>query len=266
MTSNVVAEEAPQRQGNDVARVHADLRSMILDCTLEPGRRISQTELSRLTGAGRTPLREALRMLQQEGLVRAELNKGITIAALDLDDLDCIYAYRVSIEAVAVRITVPLLTDLELHELDRTITLMGAAIERGDRDEFELPHRRFHQLLVSHVQDSARARLAIDAERAERVRRLLMQGDRHSLGKADSEHREILAAAHARDGVAASRLLASHLARSAFYVAAQLEPTYDTVLTRTALRTVLGEEVLQVPKWGGGRTPVGAGTGREKGA
>jgi DNA-binding GntR family transcriptional regulator len=264
MSSTVGADEAPLRSGNDVGRVHADLRSMILDCTLEPGLRISQTELSRMTGAGRTPLREALRMLQQEGLVKAELNKGITIAALDLDDLDCIYAYRVSIEAAAIRVTVPVLTDLELHELDRTMVQMGAAIEEGDRNEFELPHRRFHQLLVSHVQEGARARMAIDGDRAERVRRLLMQGDQQSFGKAHGEHSEILAAAHARDGITASRLLASHLARSAFYVAAQLEPTYDTVLTRTALRMVLGEETPQAPKRIVGSERANAGDRREK--
>ena len=264
MTSSLRAEDSPLRAGNDVGRVHADLRSMILDCTLEPGRRISQTELSRLTGAGRTPLREALRMLQQEGLVTSELNRGITIAALDLDDLDCVYAYRVSIEAAAVRITVPQLTDLEFHELERTITLMGAAIERGDRDEFELPHRRFHQLLVAHVQDGARARMAIDADRAERVRRMLMKGDQHSLAKADGEHREILAACRERDGVAASRLLASHLARSAFYVAAQLEPTYDTVLTRTALRMALGEDKPQPQRRSTGREAAAVSISRQE--
>jgi DNA-binding GntR family transcriptional regulator len=253
MTSTIRAVDAPLRPGTDVGRVHADLRSMILDGTLEPGRRISQAELSRLTDAGRTPLREALRMLQQEGLVKAELNKGITIAALDLDDLDCIYAYRVSMESTAIRITVPLLTDPELQELDGTMTQMGAAIERGDRDGFDVPHRRFHQLLLSRVQEGARARMAVDADRAERVRRLLIQGDEHAFARAHSEHREIQAAAHARDGVVASRLLASHLSRSAFYVAAQLEPTYDTVLTRTALRTVLGEELPRVSQKTAGR-------------
>ncbi|MFG1646321.1 GntR family transcriptional regulator [Amycolatopsis sp. NPDC049252] len=239
---------APRRAGDDVIQVHARLRSMILDCTLEPGSKVTQAELSRLTDAGRTPLREALRMLQQEGLVKAELNKRITIAAFDLDKLDCTYAYRISIEAAAIRVTASLLSTAEFDELDRTLVDMGEAIERRDRDEFEGPHRRFHQMLVSHVQEGARARMAIDADWAERVRRFVMQGDQHSLARADAEHREILEACRARDGVRASRLLASHLARSAFYVAAQLEPTYDTILTRTALRMVLGDELAQTAK------------------
>lgn len=142
--------------------------------------------------------------------------KRITIASFDLDD-----------------------------ELERALVEMEGAIDRNDRDEFELPHRRFHQLLVSHVQQGARTRMAIDADSSERVRRFLMQDDRHSLSKADAEHRAIVEACRARDGAQASYLLASHLARSAFYVTAQLEPTYDTILTRTALRMVLGEDSAQ---------------------
>lgn len=240
--------DAPRRAGDDVIQVHAKLRSMILDCTLVPGTRVTQAELSRLTNAGRTPLREALRLLQQEGLIQTELNKRITIAPFDLDKLDCTYAYRVSIEAAAIRITAPLLSSSDFDQLDRTLVEMGDAIERRDRDEFEGPHRLFHQILVSRVQEGARARMAIDADSAERVRRFVMQGDQHSLARADSEHREILSACRARDGAQASRLLASHLARSAFYVAAQLEPTYDTILTRTALRMVLGDEMAQTSK------------------
>jgi DNA-binding GntR family transcriptional regulator len=239
----VMREEVGRRRINDdVARARATLRGLIIDCALEPGSRVTQAELSRLTGAGRTPLREALRMLQQEGLVKAELNKRITIASFDLDELDCAYAYRVSIEAAAIRVTAPLLTDGELAELERALGHMREAIDRVDRDAFELPHRRFHQLLVAHVQQCARTRIALDADRAERARRFLMQGDHHALSRADAEHHAIFDACRAHDGIQASRLLAKHLAGSAFHVAAKLEPTYDTVLTRMALRAVLGDD------------------------
>lgn len=236
------------RSGGEVAQVYAELRQMILDGTLEPGRRVAQIELSKLTGGGRTPLREALRMLQQEGLVHAVRNKGIRIAPFDLDELDCIYGYRVSMEATATEISVPQLTNAELAELDRTMADMQAAIEIGDRHAFELPHRQFHFLIVSHVQEGALARLALDSDRAERYRRLLMRGDRYALSNADAEHQAITAACHQRDGALAARLMANHLARSAFRICVQLEPTYDPVLTRTALRTVLGTQADTVDK------------------
>jgi len=234
--------EAPPREGLDVVRVHAMLRSLILDCTLEPGRRVSQSELSRLTGAGRTPLREALRMLQQEGLVTSEANRGVTIAPFDLDELDCLYAYRVSLESAAIRITVPLLTRGDYAQLEQAVSDMTAAVESGDSDEFEDPHRRFHQLLVGHVQKPARARMARDAEKSERFRRLMIHTDQQVTVTSEREHREILDACIRRDDITASHLLANHLARSAIYVAAELDPTYAPVLTRMAIRTVVGTD------------------------
>jgi len=233
---------APVRNGDEVAQAYVDIRNMILDGRLDPGLRVAQSELSRLTGVGRTPLREALRMVQQEGLVTAERNKGITIAPFDLEELDCIYGYRVSMESTAARVSVPALTADDLDALDQSMRDMRAASELGDRDAYELPHRAFHLRIVSRVQERAKARMALDSDRSERYRRLLMRGDRFALINADAEHHEIVEACRRRDGATASRLLANHLARSAFHVVVQLDPTYDPILTRTSLRTVLGTE------------------------
>lgn len=249
-------DETPRRRiGDDVVQVHAALRTLILDCKLEPGQRVTQAELSRLTGAGRTPLREALRMLQQEGLVKSELNKRVTIASLDLDEVDCTYAYRVSLESVAVRLSAPRMTAEDLAELDRLMDEMAAALAHLDRDEFEVPHRRFHKLLVSHVKEVARERMALDADVSERVRRFLMHEDVSTMAVADGEHREILNACHQGDGDKAAQLLAKHLARSAFYVTEHLDPTYDAALTRTALQTVVGASPPPADPVDGERAP-----------
>ena len=64
----------PDKRRSRVA-VHARLRQLILDGTLPPGSLLSQLQLSRALGVSRTPLREALRMLQEEGLVDAEPNQ-----------------------------------------------------------------------------------------------------------------------------------------------------------------------------------------------
>jgi len=232
---------ASARTGDDVQRAHAALRDMILELSLEPGRRISQAELSRLSGAGRTPLREALRMLEQEGLVTSAPNRGVTISPFDLDDLDSLYAYRVSMEPAAIRVSTPLMGDHDLLALDRVADAMTACIGQDDYGAFENHHRSFHELLLVGAQAGARKRIALDAERAERFRRVMVHREHGSLGFGEVEHRAILEAVRGGDGVRASHLLASHLARSAFQVAAQLDPTYDPVLTRTVLRMVLGE-------------------------
>lgn len=236
------AVEPRTRSGDDATNVYRELRRRILNGDLEPGVRVAQSKLAELVGVGRTPLREALRMLQQEGLVLAVRNKGIRISPIDLEELDCIYGFRVAMEATAARISVPLMSVRDFEELAETMAQMKPAIEQGDRDAYEQPHRRFHELLMNHVQPTAQRRIELDSERAERYRRLFMQGDRTALATADDEHREIIEACEARDGERAAALVAHHLARSAFHVAVQLDPTFNPVMTRTALTMVLGPD------------------------
>lgn len=229
------------RTGNGVAQAHAALRSLILTCEIEPGTRVSLAELSRRSGAGRTPLREALRMLEQEGLVTSSPNRGVTISPFDLDELDCLYAYRVSMEATAIRVSTPLMTPEDFDRLGEAMKRMDVAIDQRDTNSFQHAHRDFHGLLLAHTQQGVRARLALDDERSERFRRLLIQREEGTLVNAQREHEAIIDAQRRRDAIQASRLLASHLARSAFHVAGQLDPTYEPALTRMALRIVIGE-------------------------
>ena len=243
--SEGIEVEARTRTGDDATNVYEVLRRKILNGDLEPGLRVAQATLAELVGVGRTPLREALRMLQQEGLVLAVRNKGIRISPIDLEELDCIYGFRVAMEATAARISIPMMSSRDHQDLAETMAQMQPAIEKGDRDAYEQPHRRFHMLLMNHVQPTAQRRIEADSDRAERYRRLLMQGDRNALAIADQEHREIVQACQDRDGELAAALVANHLARAAFHVAVQLDPTFNPVMTRTALTMVLGPDRAQ---------------------
>src|SRR5947207_14730102 len=99
-------------------------RRAIVRCEIRRGVQLSQRELSQLTGVGRTPLREALRMLQREGLVEAEPNHRVRVADFSIPDLEQLYAMRISLEALAIRLTVPLLQGDELRRLEGFLTHM----------------------------------------------------------------------------------------------------------------------------------------------
>src|SRR5438477_323578 len=97
--------------------VHDRLRESILKGEFDPRVPISQVQLAARLGVSRTPLREALRMLQREGLIDSEPNRRVRVAELSLADLEQPYASRVLLEALAVRLTVPAYTEADLAEL-----------------------------------------------------------------------------------------------------------------------------------------------------
>ena len=74
-----------------VPPLHAYLRSCILDGRLPPGTKLSQATLADQLGVSRTPMREVLRMLQEEGLVTSEPNQRMRVAGLDPVELDSDY-------------------------------------------------------------------------------------------------------------------------------------------------------------------------------
>src|SRR3979409_583912 len=86
--------------------LHDHLRRLILDGAIPNGTSISQVELAERLGVSRTPLREAMKMLQAEGLVHAEHNRRAHATSLDVGDIDTVYGCRVLLEATGVLVTV----------------------------------------------------------------------------------------------------------------------------------------------------------------
>src|SRR5207237_8971315 len=111
------------RDSTEVA--YLQLRRAIVRCEIPSGVQLSQRELSQLTGVGRKPLSNALRMLQREGLVEAEPNHRVRVADFSISDLEQLYAMRISLEALAIRLTVPLLQADELRRLEGFFTEMA---------------------------------------------------------------------------------------------------------------------------------------------
>lgn len=95
------------------------LRVAILDGILPPGARLRQEDLATAFNTSRIPVREALRVLEYEGLARSEPHRGFTVTALDADQIEEIYELRTVLETHAVRVAIPLLTQPDLDELQQ---------------------------------------------------------------------------------------------------------------------------------------------------
>ncbi len=140
-----------------IPALHAYLRECVLDGTLTPGTKLSQVALADQLGVSRTPLREVLRMLQEEGLVEIEPNQRTRVAGLDPQELDDVYASRILLETLALSMTLDSFTGAYQREARRMLTAMRQAAKSGDFGTWFDSHGEFHRLITAGCRDRAAA-------------------------------------------------------------------------------------------------------------
>jgi DNA-binding GntR family transcriptional regulator len=139
------ALETPSLVDLAVARLRAD----ILSGGTEPGERLVEEQLTRRFGISRAPLREALRLLAQQGLVDHFPRRGARVATLTGDDLQELYGVRDVLERYAVEQAFPIQDPRRLVALHAELDAMRVAEEAGDRFAMAEAHRQFHVALVA---------------------------------------------------------------------------------------------------------------------
>jgi DNA-binding GntR family transcriptional regulator len=241
-----MSEREPQENGvparQSAEYVHRRVREAILEAELPPGQIMSQVALAEELGVSRTPLREALRMLQGEGLVEARTNRRVRVAPISPSDLEELYSVRIVLEAQALRLAVPRMSQEHIARLEGSIAEMAHFAAQRDMRRWLVPHSEYHRQLTRLAGERFEALLSQLFDHAERYRRLHLGHGPSAWATAD--HREILDAVKLDDAQTAATLLAQHLARTAFEVAEILEPGYDL----PSLHQVLAELGAQPPR------------------
>ncbi len=210
-----------------VPPLHAYLRACILDGRLPPGTKLSQATLADQLGVSRTPLREVLRMLQEEGLVTAEPNQRMRVTGLDPTELDSSYAARIALGALAVSLTIDRFDGAQQREAQRLLTLMRRTARRKDVETWLEVHHDFHGLLEMGAPEPLRRQLDSLADRSIRYIRIQQHAQpAHWAEVGDVEHPAILQAVVDKDVPAATTSLARHLAGTALRVLASSAPDY----------------------------------------
>ena len=245
MTSSVSREgEAPAEhiEPQNVDTVHNRVRRAILRGELPPETVVSQVQLARDLGVSRTPLREALRMLQREGLIESEHNRRVRVAGFSLPDLEQLYIMRVTLESTAIRLTIPRLSPENIASLEGDLAQMTHFDEQDDFERWEVPHRAFHSLLVGGVGDRISIALSQLSDHAERYRRLHATRVPKVKLRVAREHRLIADAAKAHDAETGATRLGAHLARTASEVMEFIDSSYKSEALRETLEHLVGPD------------------------
>jgi DNA-binding GntR family transcriptional regulator len=208
---------------------------MILNGELPPGSPLLQAEMARKLGVSRTPMREAFRLLQEEGLIDARPDQRARVKAVDPVDLDGVYGSRIMLEALAVSVTVRSLTAADLERMSEALHRMQELAGDDRPDEWHAAHNQFHRIATQAVGTQLQRMLGSLAEQSERYIRLADLGAPGSWVRAHREHEALLEALHASDPGESARVIARHLARTALSVLADIAPEYEPAAVRTAL-------------------------------
>ncbi|MFD4256906.1 GntR family transcriptional regulator [Streptomyces sp. NPDC058534] len=236
MTAQPAEAEAGLAHPDEVSRAHHTLRRAIMHGDLRPGDPLSQVALARQMGVSRGPLREALRILQREGFVQQESQHRARVTTFSNEDLDELYAMRISLEALAIGIAVPRMGQEDFHQLDQLLKEMDETARTGDVEQWECPHERFHRALVHPSGPRLERELALLSDHATRYRLAFVSWNPLEWqAETSTQHRTIAEAVKAHDATAASHALAAHLARTALVVLSISAPSYEPVRIRRAL-------------------------------
>jgi GntR family transcriptional regulator, rspAB operon transcriptional repressor len=196
-----------QRRAADL--VFERLQERIVSGELAPGDKLDPTEIAADLGLSRTPVREAILRLDNEGLVNRIPYRGVVVAGIDLRVAEEVAALRIHLETLAATLAVPRLRDQDLADMRETHAQLTESLkgETAQREFNEL-NRRFHMTLYQRADSAALLRTIENlASQAERIR---MHFDLRQ-GPAQPHHEAILRACENRDAAAAAAATRDHI-------------------------------------------------------
>ena len=199
--------------GTTADAVYRALRHGIVHGDLAPGERLRSDALATELNVSRTPVREALRKLEAEGLV-AHAGSRLVVRAFTEQDLTELFYVREALEGMAARLAAENATPAEIDAIRELLEDMDAVRQRKDVGVFRRLTAEFHQLVCRASHNDRLLQLSqslLDHVRQFRTSTLYREG---RLAEALNEHRKLLAAIEARDGESAERLAREHRRRT----------------------------------------------------
>lgn len=204
----------PLRRIRLVDEAARSLREAILAGEIGSGTRLRQVQLANELGISRTPLREALMKLEQEGLIELLPRGGVRVALLNLDEAVELYDLREVLDGLAARMAALRITERGLVSLERHLNRMEECLTHKDAHRWFVAHVAFHDEIF---RASANGRLqtfsSVVRLSIQRFHPILLTTP-NRLADAYREHREIFEAIRIHDPEAAERLARAHIAHA----------------------------------------------------
>jgi DNA-binding GntR family transcriptional regulator len=196
-------------------QAYAAIRRHILDGTLPPGTRLVEHKLTESLGVSRTPLREALRRLEQDGLIERQAGGGLLVTELTIDDLKEIMGIRGALEGYCARLAGERITAAELDALQAAHDDAAGAIQRDDLEALIAANTRFHDGIDAASRSPRCIGMINDIREWVLSYRSEVLVDEETRRRSYDQHAEIIVALRAGDGGHVEQLVRDHIAEVA---------------------------------------------------
>lgn len=191
--------------------VYNEIRDDILAGHLKPGESLTEVKISTELGVSRTPVREAIRQLEHDGLVRSVPNKGAVVIGISEADIEDMYTIRIFAESVAAEWAIVHITNEELAQLGEIVELQEFFAKKNDFLQVWQYDAKFHNVIYTACKSRMLQHLLVDFHTyASRARELSIHSPARLLASVE-EHRKIYEAIKAKDGFAARKSAEEHL-------------------------------------------------------
>ena len=203
----------PLRRGLSLReRIHDRLRAAIISGELAPGSPVIEAELATRLGASRTPVREALRRLEAEGLLEPRGLRGSVVRELRADEVDCVFEIREALESLAARRAARTIGAADLRKLSDYVERMRRSVD--DANEMERHDTGFHDVILAGASGERLKRMLTELREELIAYRFLSLSDPDRRRATVGEHEAIVTALRAHDEDAAAARTAAHIANA----------------------------------------------------
>ena len=227
---NDKASAAIDANKNIMARqIYGTLRGLILDLKIQPNSRLTETELATYFKVSRTPIREALKRLETEGLVSIKPKQGCFVRSINLDELTEYYEIRISLEMLSLDIACAKMPDREIGKLCEIWREKPADISHTETESIANLDEAFHITLAKGGGNQSLVKLLGDINNRIRIVRRLDFTHEERIEKTYLEHYGILQRLLDRDLSGAKNEMMRHIRKSE-------EFTKNLTLTHLAVR------------------------------
>lgn len=196
-------------------RAYQAIRDKIADGELPGGHRLKEAELVKLCAVSRTPVREALRRLESEGIVTITPNAGAIVATWSASELADLFAVRAQIEGMAAAYAAQRRTAEDLDRLDALAAAFRASVEAPDGapdfDAITRLNSDFHHAILDVARSRALSAAAAQVMEAPIMLRTFRRYDRGGLDRSAAQHVEIAQAIRVGDAEWARAVMQAHI-------------------------------------------------------